>query len=179
VAGAGVVCARQALGADSNKSGCSWVSGDEVLQPLWFERSVPRKLVGLLSLMMVSVPSRLELHASIVAGLNRRRPCRCPRAAWSALCRRGIHHHADAGICAHDRTECGSSRPAEAGRFAGIGTRDQYLVMTFLVFKSTTAIFFSSSTSTYNFPCRHFGPAPSRRRYQSRRPPNRPWDKSS
>src|SRR5580700_2854223 len=47
------------------------VSSDDVLQPvLVCTVCSTAKLVGLLSLMMVSVPSRCELQASIVAGLK-------------------------------------------------------------------------------------------------------------
>src|SRR5208282_539440 len=47
------------------------VSSEEVLQPvLVCTVCSTTKFVGLLSLMMVSVPLRCELHASIVAGLN-------------------------------------------------------------------------------------------------------------
>src|ERR1017187_7379126 len=72
VADAGV--ADPACGARSVQIKTIWlclVSSEQVLQPcLVCTVCDTAKLVGLLSLMMVSVPSRCELNASIVAGLN-------------------------------------------------------------------------------------------------------------
>src|SRR5665213_3605487 len=129
------------------------VSSAEVLQPaLVCTVCSTAKLVGLLSLMMVSVPLRCELHASIVAGLNPPPsvpPSRgsvastLPSPAFTTTQTLGFAHMAN-------RRWFFTSRPRPPGSPA-LSPRS-YLVMSFMALTSTTAIFFSFSTSAYNFP---------------------------